>query len=101
MCVSSKKYHEFCPTITHSVCSNLFVAFVCDPLDLDLFPPHVSAVAVGGAKEEAWSRPKMINKGFFPSMERLGHCYASSPCTLGRLTVTQRTEEEERKNRAR
>lgn len=36
--------------VTRSVCSNLFVAFVSDPLDLDLFPPHVSAVAVGGAK---------------------------------------------------
>lgn len=36
--------------VTRSVCSHLFVAFVRDPLDLDLFPPHVSAVAVGGAK---------------------------------------------------
>lgn len=59
------KYHEFCPTITHSVCSNLFVAFICDPLDLDLFPPHVSAVAVGGANKGAWSRLKMI-KDFSP-----------------------------------
>lgn len=33
------------------MCSNLFVAFVSDPLNLDLFPPHGSGVAVGGSGE--------------------------------------------------
>lgn len=27
--------------------ANLFIPFVCDPLNLNLFPPHVSGVAVG------------------------------------------------------
>lgn len=72
--------------VTRSVCSNLFVAFVRDPLDLDLFPPHVSAVAVGGAKGGAWSRSKAINGGLCPSLKRVGRCRLSSPCTPGRLS---------------
>lgn len=35
--------------LQHLFGANLFVAFICDPLNLNLFPPHVSGVAVGGA----------------------------------------------------
>ena len=56
--------------------SDLFVAFVGDPLDLDLFPPHGSAAAVGGAKGGAWSRPKVISGGCCPSLKCLRDCRA-------------------------
>lgn len=35
--------------LPHFIGANLSVAFVSDPLNLNLFPPHVSGVAVGGA----------------------------------------------------
>lgn len=66
-----------CVAITLTLPSNLFVAFICDPLDLDLFPPHVSAVAVGGAKKGEWSRWK-VTKDFFALCETSG----SPSCVL-------------------
>ena len=41
--------------LAHFTGTDLSVAFVCDPLNLDLFPPHGSGVAVGGAVWE-WQR---------------------------------------------
>lgn len=61
-----------CGAITPTAPSHLFVAFICDPLDLDLFPPHVSAVAVGGAKKGEWSRWKVTKDFFFALCETSG-----------------------------
>lgn len=64
------------------ICSNLFVAFVSDPLNLDLFPPHGSGVAVGGSGES----DKMWGHGWllllFLLFESLFAFSLPSLCTL-------------------
>lgn len=55
--VAAANSSEEVKTRSGIVGAHLSVAFVGDPLDLNLFPPHVSGVAAGGARGE-WQRQR-------------------------------------------
>lgn len=71
--------------LEHLFGANLFVAFICDPLNLNLFPPHVSGVAVGGAGSgvvsdgnEVMDRSSFLKMDFQVVLSvhsKQGHCH--------------------------
>ena len=73
--------------------AHLSVAFVGDPLDLNLFPPHVSGVVAGGARGE-WQRQRsrMAVVVFISSLKTV--CSPSDP-----LKKKKKKKEEKKRKR--
>lgn len=80
--VAAANSSEEVKTRSGIVGAHLSVAFVGDPLDLNLFPPHVSGVAAGGARGE-WQRQRsrMAVVVFISSPKQSALCGSSAAVT--------------------